>query len=225
MSLFSILKKIANNEGFQTLILFVIILNALFLWLETYPLVMEQYSSVIVPVLVWSQMLFVIEIIIRILAYGPRNYKNFFWDFWNKFDFTIVLLSFLPEVGWFIMVARVFRVLRILRIFSISDIIRNYFNTLRATWSLVLVLGCIYLVLTYTLSIIWFYSFWEIDSIHWGTLHNAFISIVFMSLFQDVWEIFGDILKVYPVAIFFVILFYLLECTMIVKFFTSNSKK
>lgn len=222
--MFSLFKKIADNEWFQTVILFIIILNALFLGLETYPWIIEQYNNIIVPVLVRSQILFVIEITIRVLAYWPRNYRNFFNDFWNRFDFTIVALSFLPDIWWFITIARIFRVLRILRIFSISDVLRNQLNSLKTTFSSVFIWLIIYLVLAYTLSITWFYLFWEIDTVHWWSLHNAFVSIVFMSLFQDLWIIFWTILKNYPGYIIFVILFYLTEATIIIKFLNITNK-
>lgn len=215
--MFSFFKKIANNEWFQTLVLLVIILNAVFIWLETYPKIMEHYSMVIVPVLVWSQLLFVIEIALRILAHWPAHYKNFFKDFWNKFDFTIVALSFLPDIGWFITVTRVIRVLRILRVFSISDTLRNYLENLKTTFAAVCAGGCLYLILAYTLSIVWFYMFWDIDAVHWWTLHDAFVSIVFMSLLQDLRGIFGTILGTYPSAIIFIIFFYLLESSILIK--------
>ena len=178
---------------------------------------MSSYSTIIVKVLVWSQIIFVWEIIIRLLAYWPKNYKSFFGEFWNRFDFIIVLCSFLPEIGWIVTVARILRILRILRVFSVSDRLRNYFDSLKTIPSTILMGGMIYLVITYTIAIVGYYLFGNIDPIHWWTLWLAFESVIFMTLLQDVRWIFDLILKESFVNLFFIIIFYLWELMFLIK--------
>lgn len=219
---FNVCKNIADNETFQSIILFIILLNALFLWIETSNELMSVYGNTITQVLVLSQIIFVWEIWVRLLAYGPNNYKSFFWNFWNKFDFTIVLLSFLPEIGWIVTIIRILRVLRILRILSISDTLRNYLESLKTTPIWIIIGTSIYLVLTYTIALISYYLFSDIDPIHWWTLALAFRSIVFMSLFQDIWIIFQKILEQNQFAILFIIGFYIFELLLLTKIIITN---
>ena len=221
-SFFKVCKNIADNENFQSIILFIILINAFFLWVETSNELMSIYGNTITQILVWSQLIFVWEIGVRLLAYGPNNYKNFFWDFWNRFDFTIVLLSFLPEVGWIVTIIRILRVLRILRILSVSDKLRNYLESLKTTPIWIIIGTSIYLILTYTIALISYYLFSDIDPTHWWTLALSFKSIVFMSLFQDIWLMFNIILQQYQWAILFIIWFYMFELLLLTKIINSN---
>ncbi len=215
--IFGFCKKVAENENFQSTILLIILINALFLWLETSNEIMSSYSNLIVKVLVWSQIIFVWEIVIRILAYWPNSYKNFFGEFWNRFDFIIVLCSFLPEIGWIVTVVRILRILRILRVFSVSDRLRNYFDSLKTLPSSILMGSGIYLVLTYTIAIMGYYLFANIDPSHWWTLWLAFESVVFMTLLQDVRWIFDLVLKESLLYLLFIISFYLCELMFLIK--------
>jgi voltage-gated sodium channel len=205
------------------LILLLIIVNALFLWLETSNGVMSHYGDFIVKVLVYSQIIFVWEIFVRFYAFGPSNYREFFKEFWNKFDFTIVALSFLPDIGGYVTVIRILRVLRILRILSVSDRIRNYLERLKTTPRSIFIWWCIYGVIAYTISLFWYYLFGEISPEHWGDLGSAFQSVVFLSLFQDVSGIFWKILENSSFSLMFLIWFYLLEITFIIKLIQSDT--
>ncbi len=215
--IFGFCKKLAENENFQSMILLLILVNAIFLWLETSNEIMSSYSNTIVKVLVWSQIIFVWEITIRLLAYWPNNYKNFFSEFWNRFDFTIVLCSFLPEIGWIVTVVRILRILRILRVFSVSDRLRNYFDSLKTMPASIFMGSIIYLVIVYTIAIVGYYLFANIDPSHWWTLWHAFESVVFMTLLQDVRWIFDLILKESLLYLIFIIIFYLWELVFLVK--------
>ena len=219
---FNTCKNIADNENFQSAILILILINAVFLWLETSNEIMSWYGNIIVQVLVWSQIVFVWEIAVRLLAYWPRNYKSFFGEFWNRFDFIIVLCSFLPEIGWIVTVVRVLRVLRILRVFSVSDRLRNYLDSLKTTPTWLLIGAMIYLTVTYTVALIGYYLFAGMDPSHWWTLGWAYESVVFMTLFQDVRWIFDIILRESPIAILFIVSFYLLELLFLVKLINNS---
>ena len=64
-------------------------------------------------------MIFVVELLLRIGAYGRRPWE-FFRDGWNIFDFIVIGVAFLPgvrESSTLLRLARLARVVRIVRLF------------------------------------------------------------------------------------------------------------
>jgi voltage-gated sodium channel len=84
---------LSESSRFQNAILALIVINAVTIGLETFPLphsilsALEVLDSVILYV-------FIIELIIRLIGNGP----GFFRDSWNNFDFLIVVFSIAPGI-------------------------------------------------------------------------------------------------------------------------------
>ncbi len=85
-------RQIADSSRFQTFIMGVIVANAVTLGLGTY-----DFSSSVDSALVTADEIFlgifVVELAIRIAAYGRRPW-DFFKDGWNVFDFVVIGLAF-----------------------------------------------------------------------------------------------------------------------------------
>lgn len=108
---------------FQGLVIFAILLNTLILSLDRFP--MPKHESEIYDtfnmVLTWF---FVLEMIFKLLGLGPKFY---FRDKFNRFDFTIVVISLIetiidinsPETSKKGIVSA-FRAFRMIRIFKLA---------------------------------------------------------------------------------------------------------
>ncbi len=104
------LKKVVDHKAFQGFILFIIVFNSVVMGIETISglpdkvvLVLGLFNNVCL----W---IFIIEMLLKFLAYG----MDYFKDPWNWFDMVIIgtsLISALP----FMAALRAFRVLRVLR--------------------------------------------------------------------------------------------------------------
>ena len=104
------LRKVVDHKAFQGFILFIIIFNSVIMGIETISglpdkvvLVLGLFNNVCL----W---IFIIEMLLKFLAYG----MDYFKDPWNWFDMVIIgtsLISALP----FMAALRAFRVLRVLR--------------------------------------------------------------------------------------------------------------
>lgn len=114
---FGRIRRITESDGFESVIATLLVLNALALVLETFVDV-SAYDSYLWVFFVASQVVFLGEIALRILGYGPR-FQDFFREGWNVFDFVVVALSFAPMVGPLSFVARIVRVLRVLRVVAL----------------------------------------------------------------------------------------------------------
>ncbi len=101
-------------------ILGVIIFNAILLGLETSPSVMATWGPVIKFLDTVCLVIFIIEIGLKLVAFGPR----FFRDGWNIFDFLIVAIALLPATQG-LAVLRAMRVLRVFRVLNAAPSLRR----------------------------------------------------------------------------------------------------
>ena len=112
-----ICKGIADSQWFTNFILGVIVLAGVVVGMQTYKeFEAENHAllSTLDTVILW---IFVLEAAIKIISKGKRP-LDYFKDPWNVFDFTIVVVCFLPIGGKFIPVLRLARVLRVLKLVS-----------------------------------------------------------------------------------------------------------
>ncbi len=112
-----ICKGVADSKWFTNFILGVIVLAGVVVGMQTYKeFEAENHTllSTLDTVILW---IFVLEAAIKIISKGKRP-LDYFKDPWNVFDFTIVVVCFLPIGGKFIPVLRLARVLRVLKLVS-----------------------------------------------------------------------------------------------------------
>jgi len=97
--------------------------------LETSGTLMASYGRLFGWLNLAVQAVFVLEIAVRLSAHWPRILQ-FFRDGWNCFDFAVVAISLLPDVGPFATVARLARVLRVTRVLSSFPELRLIVSTM-----------------------------------------------------------------------------------------------
>jgi len=134
-----------ENRRVQQGIIALILINAILLGLETWPLAMATAGELILALDQAILGIFVVEITLRLLAHGRR-----FWrDPWSVFDFCVVAIALIPASGQFA-VLRALRVLRVLRLLTMVPSMRRVVGALLAAipglGSIALVLLIIYYV-------------------------------------------------------------------------------
>lgn len=111
----------------QGALIALILVNAAVLGLETSPSVMARWGALLVRIDTAILAVFVVEIALRLVARGPR----FFRDPWAVFDFVVVGIALLPASGPFA-VLRALRVLRVLRLMTFVPSMRRVVGGLLA---------------------------------------------------------------------------------------------
>jgi voltage-gated sodium channel len=109
---------LADSTAFNLFIFAVIVANAAVLGLETYDAIVSGYGDVLRTLNDIFLGIFVVELAIRLTAFGSRP-GNFFKSGWNVFDFVVIAASFVPglrENTTLLRLARLARVLRIVRL-------------------------------------------------------------------------------------------------------------
>lgn len=192
-------RRIADSRVFQNIVLGVIVLTAVIIGIETSETLMERYGTLFHWIDVVVQIVFIIEITVRLLAYWPRP-QGFFRDGWNVFDFAVVAASLLPQAGTFAMVARLARLLRVTRLVSVFPELRLIISTmLRSIPSMGHVIMLLSLML-YVYGILGFYLFSEADPEHWGTLGAALLTLFQMLTLEGWVEVQDKVLGTFPWA-------------------------
>ena len=121
------LRNLLSSRRWEFFIVAIILLNAVTLGLETDPWVMSVAGPFLLALDTLILAIFVIEITLRIYAFGWR----FFRDPWSLFDFAIVTISLLPATGP-LTVLRALRILRVLRLISVIPSLRRVIGGLIA---------------------------------------------------------------------------------------------
>ena len=192
-------RRIADNPRFQHFILGVIVVGAIVIGVETSPTLAGRYRAVIVAAEMLIQTVFVVEMAIRLLAYGPRP-ARFFRSGWNVFDFAVVAASLLPQGGPFAMVARLGRLVRVTRLISAFPELRLIIGTMvRSIPSMGHVIVLLSLLL-YVYAVLGFHFFREADPAHWGSLGAALLTLFQMLTLEGWVEIQAAVLDTFPLA-------------------------
>jgi voltage-gated sodium channel len=113
-------KALVQSQGFNNVILTLIVISGALVGLETLPQFDEgttwgETVNYVQSAILWC---FVVEILLKIIACGNRPW-DYFRQPWNIFDFVIVAVCFLPIDAKYAAVFRMARLLRTLRMVTI----------------------------------------------------------------------------------------------------------
>ena len=118
--MFGRIRRITESDPFEAVIATLLVMMAGALALES-TVDVTEWDVYFWAFFVVSQAVFVVEIVLRVLGYGPR-FQDFFRDGWNVFDFVIVAASLVPAVGSLSFAARLVRLVRVLRVLRIASL-------------------------------------------------------------------------------------------------------
>jgi voltage-gated sodium channel len=113
------LRRLVEVPWFGATVTAVIILNAVTLGLETWPVAMRVAGPTLIALDQIALLIFTAELALKLFVYRG----GFFRDGWNIFDFAVVAVAWVPSSGP-LSVLRALRVLRVLRLVSIVPQLR-----------------------------------------------------------------------------------------------------
>ena len=141
----NLLRDFVESRAFNLGVTIVIIVNAVTLGLETWPVVMEKAGPLLLAVDRLALWIFTVELSLKLYVHRSR----FFRDGWNVFDFVIVAIAWVPASGP-MSVLRALRVLRVIRLISVVPQMRTVvgalFRALPGMGSIVAVLLLVFYV-------------------------------------------------------------------------------
>ncbi len=201
----------------QSLIITLILVNAVILGLETSPTVMANWGGLLMRLDQAILAVFVIELVIRLIAHGWR----FFRDPWSVFDFIVITIALLPASGPFA-VLRALRVLRVLRLLTMVPNMRRVVGgLLKAIPGLASVFGIISIIF-YVAAVIATKLFGSHFPDWFGTLGNSAYTL-FQVMTLESWSmgIVRPVMEVFPQAWIFFVLFILISTFTMLNLFIA----
>jgi len=178
------IQKITASNAFAHTVLGLIVAAAVLVGVETYPGVMERHGRLIHGldrVIIW---LFAVEAALKIAA-GGRRWYDYFRDPWNVFDFTIVVVCFLPVDAQYAQVLRLARVLRALRLVSAIPKLQLLVGALLASLPSMCFVGLLLSILFYVYAVTAVFLFRDNDPVHFGSLQLSLLSLFRVVTLED----------------------------------------
>ena len=208
--------RIAGSWTFQGFIYTVIIANAVVIGLGTYEGFEEDHGEFLTLLNELFLAIFVVEIAIRIAAFGRRP-QDFFRNGWNVFDFVIVSMGVIPGLRKSATLVRLARLLRVLRLASVRGDLRavavGMFRSIPAIGSMLVLVT----LLVYFYSMIGWLMFHDEDPEHWGTLGRAMLTLFTVSTLEGWDVILYQAQEIKPMAWVFFVSFVLLISFLVIN--------
>ena len=168
--------RLVAHPAFDAFFLVVILLNAVILGAETYDAVADKYGDTLHTLNDVFLGLFVVELLIRLCAYGSRP-QDFFRNGWNVFDFIVIGGSFLPGLRENATLLRVLRLLRVVRVVRLLPDLRILVVAIGRSIPGVASLAAMTLLLVYIYAMVGWVIFAEHDPESFGTVGAAMLTM------------------------------------------------
>ncbi|WP_275004263.1 ion transporter [Promicromonospora iranensis] len=209
------LRRLVEHRWFQRAVLGVIIANAVVLGLETAFVAgpADQVLQVVDDAMLWF---FVAEILLRLVAHGPR----FFRDPWSVFDLVVVGIALIPATGP-MSVLRALRILRVLRLADSVPSMKRVVNGLVAAVPGMGSVGALLVLVMYVSVVIATNLYGAVAPDHFGDLGTTAFTL-FQVMTGEAWpEIAEDVMRQEPSAWLFFVVFILVVSFAVLNLFIA----
>jgi len=206
-----------ESAGPRNFIIALILINAVILGLETSSAIMERIGGVLILINQVVLAVFVLEILIKLYAFGFRFFKSG----WNVFDFFIVGIALVPATGP-LEVLRALRILRVLRLLSQVQRLRNIIESLMRALPGMGWTAALLLLVFYIFAVMGTMIFGEAFPEYWGHLGRSFFSL-FQIMTLESWSsgIARPMLEEFPLSWMFFVPFILVSSFMVLNLFIA----
>lgn len=169
-------QRLVATRWFDPVMLVVIVVNAVVLGMQTYDALDREIGGALDVANDVILGLFVLELAIRIAAFGRRP-QDFFRSGWNVFDFVVIAASFVPGVRENATLLRLVRLLRVVRAVRLLPDLRVLTVAVGRSIPGVASLAAITLLLVYVYGMIGWLIFDEHDPQNFGNVGQAMITM------------------------------------------------
>ena len=208
--------RLVESPFFTGFILVVIIANAVVLGLQTYPEVEEQRGDLLNLLNDLFLAIFVVELALRIGAYGRRP-QDFFRSGWNIFDFVVIGVAFVPgirESSTLLRLARLLRVVRVVRILpELRVLVTGVVRSLPPLGSMLLLTT----VMLFVYGMLGWLLFAEELPAEWGNIGRAMLSLFVLLTLEDFPRYMEAGMEVHPWSWIYFVTFVLITVFIVIN--------
>jgi voltage-gated sodium channel len=210
------LARLVDSERFQIFIGVIIVLNAIVLGMETYSGVMAQYGLTLDRLNSFFYVIFLIELILRILSYGTRPW-NFFRHGWNVFDFIVIGGVLIPGVREHVTIMRLLRLARIVRLMRFLPDARVLLLTVTRATPAVMSMVVLTILVLFIYGIIGWTIFGAGLPAQWGNVGTAMLTLFVLLTLEEFPNYLSAAQEVSPFATVFFLSYVLIAAFIIVN--------
>jgi len=208
--------RIVESPIFTGFILVAIIGNAVVLGLQTYEEIENRYGDALNLLNDLFLAVFVVELALRIGAYGRRP-QAFFRSGWNIFDFVVIAVAFVPgirESSTLLRLARLLRVVRVVRILpELRVLVTGVVRSLPPLGSMLLLTT----VMLFVYGMLGWLLFGEELPADWGNIGRAMLSLFVLLTLEDFPRYMEAGMEVHPWSWIYFVTFVLITVFIIIN--------
>jgi voltage-gated sodium channel len=208
--------RIVESPIFTGFILVVIIANAVVLGLQTYEEIESRHGDTLNLLNDLCLAIFVVELALRIGAYGRRP-QDFFRSGWNIFDFVVIGVAFVPgirESSTLLRLARLLRVVRVVRILpELRVLVTGVVRSLPPLGSMLLLTT----VMLFVYGMLGWLLFAEEIPQDWGNIGRAMLSLFVLLTLEDFPRYMDAGMEVHPWSWIYFVTFVLITVFIIIN--------
>jgi voltage-gated sodium channel len=170
------LQRLVDSAAFNTVIIAVIVANAVVLGLQTYHGVVDRYGDTLDLLNGLFLGIFVVELALRIASYGRRP-QDFFRSGWNVFDFVVIGAAFVPGVRDSSTLLRLVRLARVVRVVRLLPDVRVLIAGVIRSLPPLLSMGLLTTLILFVYGMVGWLLFGEEIPQDWGNIGTAMLSM------------------------------------------------
>jgi voltage-gated sodium channel len=208
--------RLVESPFFVGFILAVIIANAVVLGLQTYEEIESRHGDTLNLLNDLFLAIFVVELALRIGAYGRRP-QDFFRSGWNVFDFVVIGVAFVPgirESSTLLRLARLLRVVRVVRILpELRVLVTGVVRSLPPLGSMLLLTT----VMLFVYGMLGWLLFAEELPADWGNIGRAMLSLFVLLTLEDFPRYMDAGMEVHPWSWIYFVTFVLITVFIIIN--------
>jgi voltage-gated sodium channel len=178
------IRRIVESKSFQFFILFVIVVAAVLVGVETYQGFASKHTHFLELGNHIVLGIFVIEAAMKMAQHG-RHFYRYFRDPWNVFDFTIVVICFLPVNASYAAVLRLARIMRALRLMTAMPQLQIIVGGLIRSIPSMGYVGILLALNFYVYAVMGVFLFGKNDPVHFHDLQTAMLSLFRVVTLED----------------------------------------
>jgi voltage-gated sodium channel len=214
------LQRLVDSPAFTTAVVSVIIANAVVLGLQTYPGVESEYGDELHFLNNLFLAFFVVEIGIRIAAYGRRPWR-FFTDGWNVFDFLVIGLAFVPGLRENTTILRLARLARIVRVVHLLPDVRILITAVIRSIPPLGSMAILTTLILFVYGMVGWQLFGEEIPNRWGNIGDAMLTLFVMLTLEDFPVYMQEAMEIHPWSWIFFVSFILVAAFIVINVFIA----
>jgi voltage-gated sodium channel len=211
-----VLRRIVGSQLFDTLIITVILANAVVLGMQTYSDLTARHGDTLDLLNEVFLGIFVVELLLRIASYGRRP-QDFFRSGWNVFDFVVITAAFVPGVrdsSTLLRLARLLRVVRIVRLLpDLRILLQGVVRSLPPLFSMTMLVT----LLLFVYGMIGWLLFGDELPEDWGNIGAAMLTLFVMLTLENFPAYMDAGMSVHPWAWIYFVTFVLIAAFMVLN--------